>query len=411
MPDRSRLGDLPRFSGIQVIRVPADSGLSLQRCLTQKQIAVPGDIHEIALRPCVPRIRHDGLPAGDTSGDGGHRMHSVAEIDTERPDVDVVPACNRADVEGIEHRVAPGGIQETGHLLEDVGRAEDGKTAPPRPPEAEDIEQSEQITAMVGMGMTDDDGRQIGRIDEIAHRHCNALTCIEQQPGGAGLDEIPRGGTTCRGIRPVRSDDPQAHEPSVGDPCLRASQRTARADPGGRTLRTMEALLAAALIFAARVADVSIGTIRIVALVQGRNAVAGVLGFFESAIWLLAASQVVTSLDSPIKLIGFAAGFGAGTALGGFIERQIGMGKALIRVISPHDGPAVAPVLREMGFGVTVLNAEGVEGSVRLSFSVVPRRRISEALHAVRATNPNAYVTVERTSAPDLAHQRRMVRA
>ena len=72
---------------------------------------------------------------------------------------------------------------------------------------------------------------------------------------------------------------------------------------------------------------------------------------------------------------------------------------------------AFAAAVGEMGFGVTVLNAEGVEGSVRLSFSVVPRRRISEALHAVRATNPNAYVTVERTSAPDLAHQRRMVRA
>lgn len=168
----------------------------------------------------------------------------------------------------------------------------------------------------------------------------------------------------------------------------------------------MQLLLSALLIFFLRLLDVSLGAIRIVNLVRGRRGLAGLLGFFESLVWVLAASQVFANLDDPARLVAFAAGFGAGTVLGGTIERWMALGKSVLRVITPVDGPPVAPSLRAAGFGVTVVNAEGRDGPVRLAFTVIPRRRHAEALDIVRAVNGEAFVTLEDVSTPRLVHRR-----
>lgn len=43
------------------------------------------------------------------------------------------------------------------------------------------------------------------------------------------------------------------------------------------------------LIFLARIVDVSIGTIRIMMVIEGRRLLAATLGFLEVVIWILAA--------------------------------------------------------------------------------------------------------------------------
>ncbi|MBT8203352.1 MAG: DUF2179 domain-containing protein [Acidimicrobiia bacterium] len=168
----------------------------------------------------------------------------------------------------------------------------------------------------------------------------------------------------------------------------------------------METLLISVAIFVARLADQSIGTMRIIFLMRGRRAISGILGFFESGIWLLAVSQVVTNVDEPIKVIAFAGGFGAGTALGGTVERWLAIGQGVLRVVSPFDTPQAAAALRQAGFAVSVINGEGRNGPVRLAFSVVPRKRKYEALDIVRAVNPEAFVTFEDVETPSLAARR-----
>ncbi len=164
----------------------------------------------------------------------------------------------------------------------------------------------------------------------------------------------------------------------------------------------MNAVLGALLIFVMRVTDVSIGSIRIVMLVRGRKWIAGLLGFFESLVWVLAAGLVLTNMDSPLRVVAFAAGFATGTVLGGTVESWIAMGQSVLRVITPLETPEVAPALRRAGFGVTVVNAEGKNGEVRLAFTVVPRRRHSEVLSIVNNVNPEAFVTLEDVSTPEL---------
>ena len=172
----------------------------------------------------------------------------------------------------------------------------------------------------------------------------------------------------------------------------------------------METFLLSLLIFGMRVVDVSLGTLRIVILMRGMRGLAGVLGFFESLTWVLAAALVIGNLDSPFKVVAFAGGFAAGTVLGSTIERWLALGKRILRVVTPVDSPDVAPALRRLGFGVTVVNGEGLEGDVRIAFSVIPRREFAQAMRAIGELNPDAFVTVEDIDTPSLARRRSLLR-
>ncbi len=165
-------------------------------------------------------------------------------------------------------------------------------------------------------------------------------------------------------------------------------------------------LLGALAVFALRLVDVSIGAIRIVMLVRQERWIAGLLGFFESLTWVVAAGLVFSNLDDPVRMVAFALGFGTGTVLGSTIERRLAVGKAVMRIITPYDSPEVAPALRDAGFGVTVVNAEGLNGEVRLAFTVVPRRRVPEVLEIVRRINPEAFVTLEDIFTPEVRARR-----
>ncbi len=168
----------------------------------------------------------------------------------------------------------------------------------------------------------------------------------------------------------------------------------------------MELALDLIIIFALRTIDVGIATVRIVLLGRGKRATAAGLGFAESLIWVVAVSRVLSGLDDPWRMVAFAAGFAAGTYIGSLVEEWLAIGQSLIRVVAPVETDQVAPLLRAKGFGATVLNGDGLEGEVRLTLAVVPRRKVAEATSVIHAANPKAYVTIDQTASIDLGARR-----
>ena len=69
---------------------------------------------------------------------------------------------------------------------------------------------------------------------------------------------------------------------------------------------------------------------------------AAFIGLVESAIWIVAISQVIKDIDDPFLIGAYASGFAAGTILGSYIERLVGLGNIVVRVFSPADSPSVA---------------------------------------------------------------------
>ncbi|HWB89634.1 MAG TPA: DUF5698 domain-containing protein [Acidimicrobiia bacterium] len=161
-------------------------------------------------------------------------------------------------------------------------------------------------------------------------------------------------------------------------------------------------LLDLILIFTLRSLDVGIATVRIVVLGRGRRGLAAGLGFVEAIVWVVAVARVLDGIDDPARMIAFAAGFAIGTYLGSIVEEWLALGQAVVRIVAPVESPMVAPHLREMGFGATVFNGDGLEGEVRLTLCVVERKRLGDVRRVINTVNPAAYVTVEDTSSVDV---------
>ena len=156
----------------------------------------------------------------------------------------------------------------------------------------------------------------------------------------------------------------------------------------------MNLFLSALLNFVLRLIDQSLTTVR--ALVVSKNPVLGAfIGLIESAIWILAVSQVIKDINDPILIAAYAFGFAGGTLLGIQLEKFIGIGSAVVRVFSPSKSARVAKKLRKKGFMVTEINAKGRDGAVTISWCIVPRRKLSKVLSIIRSINPDAYVTTD----------------
>lgn len=158
----------------------------------------------------------------------------------------------------------------------------------------------------------------------------------------------------------------------------------------------MYPLLIALLIFCMRIADVSIGTIRTIYTIRGQRGIAMTLGIVESAIWILAISKAMELMrENPLAMVGWAFGFGAGSFVGITIEKWIGTGHILMRIISPGRERVLRDALLGEDIGVTAVPGEGRDGEVLILFVVAPRRRSKELLAIIQQIAPEAFITLD----------------
>jgi len=150
------------------------------------------------------------------------------------------------------------------------------------------------------------------------------------------------------------------------------------------------------LIFCVRIADVGMGTMRIIFVSRGVRFMPAILGFFEVLIWLFAISQIMQHLNSPVHYIAYAAGFGMGNFVGISIERRLSFGHRTVRVVTGREeADRLAQMFREAGYGVTSIDGDGVGGPVKLIFTVVKRNQVDKIVNIIRQTNPRSFYTVE----------------
>jgi uncharacterized protein YebE (UPF0316 family) len=149
------------------------------------------------------------------------------------------------------------------------------------------------------------------------------------------------------------------------------------------------------VIFALRIFDVSLATIRMLLAVRNQKLLVPLIGFVEVLVWLFAAGNAIRFLDSPLHVVGYAAGFAAGNMVGLWVEEKLAFGLATIRIISSHGGVEMADALRNKGFGVTEFAGHGREGMVEVVYTVARRSQIRHILREVDYWDPDAFVTVE----------------
>ncbi len=149
------------------------------------------------------------------------------------------------------------------------------------------------------------------------------------------------------------------------------------------------------LIFIARIADVSMGTVRVIFVSRGFKYLAPVVGFFEILIWLLAIGQIMKNLSNPMCYIAYAGGFAMGNYVGICIADKLSLGMVLIRIVSKKDAIPLVEQLKEENYGVTSVDGHGTSGEVKVVLTIVPRREVKSVIEQVKKFNPNAFYTIE----------------
>ena len=153
------------------------------------------------------------------------------------------------------------------------------------------------------------------------------------------------------------------------------------------------------LIFLARVIDMSMGTVRTIMVVQGLKVQAFFLGFVEMIFYVLALNSVVGSLDNPLNLLAYAFGFAAGNYLGITIENKIALGKISAQIIlKTTENEDLVGILRENGFGVTIIEGRGINGEKEILSISLNRRNLTKLRDLVLENDETAFMTVSNIS-------------
>lgn len=150
------------------------------------------------------------------------------------------------------------------------------------------------------------------------------------------------------------------------------------------------------IIFFARIVDVSIGTMRVASIVQGRTRAAFALGFLETAMWVFIIASVLERIaDRPIVGVFYALGFSTGNALGIVLEKRIAYGNMVLRAFVPSDGEKIAQAIYDQGFGVTLFPGKGVKGPVTEVCVVCRRGEIRQITDTIEEMWPGAFYVTE----------------
>lgn len=149
------------------------------------------------------------------------------------------------------------------------------------------------------------------------------------------------------------------------------------------------------LIFALRICDVTLDTMRIIFVSKGYRKIAPIVGFFEVLIWIIAISRIFENLNNWYCYIAYAGGFATGNYVGMILDEKLAIGHEIIRIITKVEAIDLVNKLRSEGYGVTSLKATGMQGEVGIIFLIINRKKIKHVVGLIRQYNPNAFFTIE----------------
>jgi uncharacterized protein YebE (UPF0316 family) len=158
----------------------------------------------------------------------------------------------------------------------------------------------------------------------------------------------------------------------------------------------IETLLTGLIIFAARIVDVSVGTVRLLAIVSGRTFLAFVLGFIEVSLWLVIIAKVLNEISNkPLLGLFFALGFSAGNAVGIFLDKKIALGHLVLKIFVRGEGKEIADKIRQTGFSVTTFDGEGEHGAITELNIVCRKKELKKVVQTVKMLDSDAFYITE----------------
>lgn len=162
---------------------------------------------------------------------------------------------------------------------------------------------------------------------------------------------------------------------------------------------TIESISDALQLAALAAGSVSLWTLRVAVAAAGRRLTAAVIAALEAVLFALAFSAVITALDDPLRIAGYAVGVASGTLLGIAADERLSTGQSLVRIVVDGDGLTEMSALRALGWPVTRTRADGVRGGVAVLTVAVDDAALTRLRTDIDHTVQTGFETIERLRA------------
>jgi uncharacterized protein YebE (UPF0316 family) len=148
----------------------------------------------------------------------------------------------------------------------------------------------------------------------------------------------------------------------------------------------------------AGLALVSVGlwTLRVALTARGRGLAGAAVAAVEASVFAVVFGSLVSELDRPARLTGYAFGVAIGTLMGITVDKRLAGGRSEVRVVVEGLDATLVEDLRQRGWPCTAMAADGLLGPVTIVFVAVDDHRLTPLLDDVRYLAPRAFWTVAR---------------
>jgi len=144
------------------------------------------------------------------------------------------------------------------------------------------------------------------------------------------------------------------------------------------------------------VLEVAVWQVRVALATRGRKRSAAVLGAVNAVLSVAAIGQVVTNLDRPANIAGYAVGVAVGVYLGVIVDARFAGDPVEYRVVLPGENVATAEALRARGWPVTMHPAHGIDGPATVLTLVARANRAAQVDRDLQQLTPGGFHTSTR---------------
>jgi uncharacterized protein YebE (UPF0316 family) len=159
---------------------------------------------------------------------------------------------------------------------------------------------------------------------------------------------------------------------------------------------SLSPFVAAVPMAAAALVSVGLWTLRVALTARGRKLAGAAVAALEASVFVVVFGSLVTDLDQPVRLGGYAVGVAVGTLLGITADKHMAQGHSEVRIVVEGPGATLVDDLRASGWASTATLASGEHGPVTLVFIVVDDSCVAALLDDVHRVAPDAFWTVGR---------------
>ncbi len=160
----------------------------------------------------------------------------------------------------------------------------------------------------------------------------------------------------------------------------------------------MNLLLLCVEIFFARLVDVSLGTVRTIFTVKGKDFIAALIGLVEITVWFLVVKEALNTTNSSIWIIvSYALGFSVGTYIGGKISSKFIKSNLEVQVILSNKDDSVVEKIREAGYGVTAIEVKGTKDAKYMLYIQILDNTLEKLKNLIRKLDNKAFIVINET--------------